>query len=137
MEDKNLLTSIEHHWQAHKHRLTALAVGQAPNRLTQLFRWLLPAPGTVIFTLFVIGGLLWAQSVGAISLGAPVSASTSTGTLAYQGRLANSSGQPLTQTVNMSFRLYNAATGGTPLWTEQWTGASSVQVSIVVSRLQS
>ena len=29
----------------------------------------------------------------------------------------------------MIFRLYNAASGGTPLWTEQWTGSNSVQVS--------
>lgn len=29
----------------------------------------------------------------------------------------------------MSFRLYSAASGGAPLWEEQWTGANSVQVS--------
>ncbi len=29
----------------------------------------------------------------------------------------------------MSFRLYAAATGGTALWTEQWTGSNGVQVS--------
>lgn len=29
----------------------------------------------------------------------------------------------------MSFRLYRAASGGAPLWEEQWTGANSVQVS--------
>jgi hypothetical protein len=29
----------------------------------------------------------------------------------------------------MIFRLYDAATGGTPLWTEQWTGSNGVKVS--------
>ena len=53
----------------------------------------------------------------------------STGTIAYQGRLADSSGTPLTQTLAMSFRLYSAVTGGTPLWTEQWTGSNGVKVS--------
>ena len=29
----------------------------------------------------------------------------------------------------MSLRLYAASTGGTPLWTEQWTGSNGVKVS--------
>ncbi len=29
----------------------------------------------------------------------------------------------------LSFRLHSAATGGAPLWTEQWTGSNGVQVS--------
>ena len=29
----------------------------------------------------------------------------------------------------MTFRLYSAASGGTPLWEETWTGPNSVQVS--------
>ena len=91
-------------------------------------RWL-PTPGNAIFTLLVIGGLLWAQSAGAISLRAFTASSISTGTIAYQGRLADTGGTPLTGTYNMIFRLYNAASGGVPLWEEQWTGANSVQVS--------
>ena len=90
----------------------------------------LPSLGNVIFTLLVVAGLLWAQNVGALNLlAAPNAATTSTGTIAYQGRLADSSGAPLTQTVNMGFRLYSAASGGAPLWEEQWTGANSAQVS--------
>ena len=83
----------------------------------------------MIFTLLVIGSLLWAQRIGAISLGAPLAATTSTAGIPYQGRLADKNGAPLTQTVNMIFRLYSAASGGSPLWEEQWTGANSVQVS--------
>jgi len=93
------------------------------------FRWL-PTPGTILFTLLLLGGLLLAQNSGSLSLfAAPNAQTASTGTIAYQGRLADSEGNALTDTVNMSFRLYSTATDGTPLWEEQWTGTTSVQVS--------
>jgi|GEM_PF-3167488 len=79
-------------------------------------------------TVVLVFGLLWAQNAGALTLGAPT-AGTSTGTIAYQGRLADSAGTPLTETLNMSFRLYSGASGGAALWTEQWTGPNGVQVS--------
>jgi len=43
--------------------------------------------------------------------------------------LADSSGNPLTDKVNMEFRIYDVPTGGVPLWTEMWTGGSAVDVS--------
>jgi hypothetical protein len=89
----------------------------------------LPSRGNVLFTLLVVAGLLWASSVGALSLRAPAAAGTSTGTIAYQGRLADADGNPLTGTYNMIFRLYDVASGGVPLWEEQWTGSNSVRVS--------
>ena len=93
-------------------------------------RRLLPTPGNVLFTLFVIGALFWASSVGAFPLRTPSApAAASINTIAYQGRLADSSGNPLTGTYNMEFRLYTQASGGTSLWNEMWTGANSVQVS--------
>lgn len=88
----------------------------------------LPSRGNVVFTLLVVSALFWAQIAGAIPAGIP-SVTTSTSTIAYQGRLADSSGNPVTATVPMVFRLYNLATGGTPLWEEVWTGSNSVQVS--------
>ena len=87
----------------------------------------LPSRGNVIFTLVMIAVLLWAQSAGAVPFRAESAAST--GTIAYQGRLANANGVPITETLNMSFRLYSAVTGGTPLWTEQWSGSNGVKVS--------
>ncbi len=90
----------------------------------------LPSRGNVLFTLLVVAGLLWAQSAGALPLGrvtgAPLQTST---TIAYQGRLADANGNPLTGTYNMIFRLYDVPTGGTPLWEEQWTGSNAVKVS--------
>ena len=94
--------------------------------LARLGVWL-PSRGNVLFTLVMIGVLLWAQSAGAVPFRAESAAST--GTIAYQGRLADSSGNPLTSTLPMSFRLYSAVTGGAPLWSEQWTGPNGVKVS--------
>ena len=94
----------------------------------QLRDWL-PSKGNVLFTLCMMGSLLWAQNAGAISLGAPLAIGTSTSTIAYQGRLADGGGAPVTNTVAMIFRLYATVSSGTPLWEEQWTGSNSVQVS--------
>ena len=84
----------------------------------------MPSRGNLLFTLLVVAGLLWANNVGALPLRAPAAAGTSTGTIAYQGRLADADGNPITNTVNMIFRLYEVATGGVPLWEEQWTGSN-------------
>ena len=108
---------IARHWPGRDHVLRRLA------------RALVPHPGTLIVTLLVVAGLLWANSVGALPLRAPTAASTSTGTIAYQGRLADADGNPLTDTYNMIFRLYDVASGGVFLWEEQWTGSNGVQVS--------
>lgn len=91
----------------------------------------LPSRGNVIFTLIIAGLLVLAQSVGALPLSRQEAAQSaaSTSTIAYQGRLADSEGAPLTGTYSMIFRLYDAASGGTPLWEEQWTGSNGVAVS--------
>jgi hypothetical protein len=96
-------------------------------RTLRLLRWFLPNGGTLL----LMGLLIFTQNVwaGQSLRNLTAQSAASTGTIAYQGRLADSGGNPLTETVGMEFRLYNVATGGTPLWTEQWTGASSVQVS--------
>ena len=102
---------------------------ERPESWGALRRYLMPHPGTLIMTLLVVGGLLWAGSVGALPLRAPAATTTSTGTIAYQGRLADSAGNPLTGQYPMIFRLYDVAADGVHLWEEQWTGPNSVQVS--------
>jgi len=90
----------------------------------RLARWLLPSPGNVLFTLLVVAGLLWASNAGALPLRAPMLASDSTTTISYQGRLADSSGDPVTTSgVGMQFCLYDTDTGGAPLdgWCENHT----------------
>ena len=92
---------------------------------------LLPSPGSILFTLLVVGLLVWAQTAGALpGLASPQNElQNSQSTIPYQGRLADADGNPVTATVNMIFRLYDQASGGAPLWEEQWTGSNGVQVS--------
>jgi len=91
-------------------------------RQRRWLRALLPSPGNILFTLLVVGGLLWATSAGALPFRAPALAGDSTTTISYQGRLADSSGNPITTSgVGMEFRLYNTDTGGSPLWEEPHT----------------
>ena len=125
-DQRNLLQVVGDWWQQRSQRRFMQHIERDYSRHSF---WLLPTPGNVIFTLVVIGSLLWAQNVGAISLGAPSATTSSITGIPYQGRLADKNGAPLTQTVNMTFRLYAAASGGSPLWEEPWTGANSVQVS--------
>jgi hypothetical protein len=90
----------------------------------------LPSRGNVLFTLVIVGAFFWVQNAGALPFSAPAAPDTSTGTIAYQGRLADAGGNPLTDTYPMVFRLYNSpAQDAYPLWEENWTGSNSVQVS--------
>lgn len=95
-----------------------------------LSKWL-PSRGNVLFTLVLIAVLVWAQSAGALpGPAAPNAPAASTNTIAYQGRLADTAGVPLTGLYPMVFRLYNApGAGASPLWEENWVGSNSVQVS--------
>ena len=78
----------------------------------------LPTRGNVLFTLLVVGSLFWVQNAGALPSWAPAAPSTSSSTISYQGYVADSSGNPVNNSLNMAFRLYNVASGGTPLWSE-------------------
>ena len=91
----------------------------------------LPSPGSILFTLLVVGLLVWAQSAGALPglANSQSEIQNSQSTIPYQGRLADANGNPVTDTVNMVFRLYGQASGGGPLWEEPWTGSNGVQVS--------
>ncbi|MEM7531663.1 MAG: hypothetical protein AAF639_05790 [Chloroflexota bacterium] len=102
----------------------------------------LPAKGTILFTLcamlmtvgLTLGTGFYALSTGIINVGAaslnqPAANAPSTSIIPYQGRLADADGNPLTATVDMHFRLYNTAEGGTLLWEETWTDANGVQAT--------
>ena len=96
-------------------------------RRPRWFHWLgrqmIPNIGTL---LMVVVLLLTVPSLAA-PLVAP--SATSTSTISYQGRLADSGGTPVTDMQPMEFRIYDVPTGGVPLWEEFWTGANSVAVS--------
>ena len=66
-----------------------------------------------------MASLFWATNAGALPLRAPALTGDSTTTISYQGRLADSAGNPITSSgVAMQFRLYDVDTGGAPLWEE-------------------
>jgi hypothetical protein len=81
--------------------------------LGKLSHWLLPNGGTLV----VIATLLLTQRVWARSAAAPTgTAGTSFTTVNYQGRLADSSGASISDTVTMVFALYDALTAGNLIW---------------------
>ena len=86
-------------------------------------KWLLPNPGTLVLMVILV------LALPAIAGPSQAPSATSTSTISYQGRLADSGGNPLTGKYNLEFRIYDVPTGGTPLWTEMWTGANAVDVS--------
>ena len=98
------------------------------NQKQHWLAWLLPTPGNIIFTLVVVIGILWGQSVGAISLGF-TNAPASTTTIPYQGHLTDANGNPLNGSYTMAFSLYAQESGGSALWTANRVGANSVQVT--------
>jgi len=48
--------------------------------------------------------------------------------ISYQGQLTDNAGNPIIGDVDIVFRLYHEASGGTAFWTEQHTGANAVSV---------
>ncbi len=122
---KNLLLILGEWWESRKMMPPTTTPAYLPNRTQRFTKWLIPNGGTLILVALLIA----TQSVWAQPPFTPATPTTTTGTIAYQGRLADSAGASLTGTYSMIFRLYNVATGSTPLWTEQWTGPNSVQVS--------
>jgi hypothetical protein len=58
-----------------------------------------------------------ALAIGIATASLPVQAAVPT-TLNYQGQLSSAAGVPVNSAVSMTFSLYNAASGGTALWSE-------------------
>jgi hypothetical protein len=125
-EEKGFFTHLGEmidHYRRKKGALSFAAGAERKHWLHWLGRQMLPNIGTVLVVVILL--------LTVPSLAAPLQApsATSTSAISYQGRLADSAGNPLTNKYNMEFRIYDAPTGGTPLWTEMWTGANAVDVS--------
>ena len=124
---KGLLTRVGETLDAYREERRVHATEKVPagrrSRLSWLGRQIIPNIGTVL----LVAVLLFTVSSLAAPRGAP--ATTSTSTISYQGRLADSGGNPLTGMYNLEFRIYDVPSGGTALWEEFWTGGNSVAVS--------
>ena len=88
--------------------------------LSKLHRQLIPNAGTLI----VVALMLFAYTAWA----APSTPQATPGVISYQGTLTDSAGQPITDDVDMTFRLYDAPTDGSALWEEAHTAANAVPV---------
>ena len=72
-------------------------------------RWL-PTPGNIIFTVIAIAVTLVVQQIMAAAT------NTQVNLIHYQGYLTNSDGTPVNGNRNLSFKLYDAPTGGNLIW---------------------
>ncbi|MBN2542758.1 right-handed parallel beta-helix repeat-containing protein [bacterium] len=75
----------------------------------------------ILQSLFIIHQPIW--RIGYSSLFAQIP-----GSMEYQGKLTDADGVGITDTLPMTFRIYNAATGGAALWTESYTSPNLVPV---------
>jgi len=96
------------------------AAPQKPGRVRAFLRWLTPNGGTLL----LIALLVLTQNVWAWRTQAPAAPGASATTVNYQGRLADSDGNPLDGVYGMTFALYDAPTGGNPIWTESHTAVT-------------
>jgi len=56
----------------------------------------------------------------------PITTAAAPGLVTYQGRLTDPSGSPASGPVAVEFRIYDAATGGTELWSESHAAVAVV-----------
>lgn len=105
-DHKNLLHHVADWWQSRQER----------PHTANWSRWL-PTPGNILFTLLMIGLLIFTQQTwannGPESVNVPGPSAT---TVNYQGRLAAPDGTPKNGTFGMSFTIYDAANGGNLVW---------------------
>jgi len=90
------------------------------------FRYLLPNT-----LLLVLAGILlltyqgWARSPQSVSR---VGSQTANRVISYQGTLTNDLGQPIHESLPMTFRLYDSPEAVDALWTEIYTSTNAIQV---------
>ncbi len=72
----------------------------------------------------------WAVALACLLAATAPCSSSVPSTMAYQGKLTDSLGQPVADgAYNMRFYLYDNESGGSLLWQEPWSGTEPVQVS--------
>ncbi len=79
-------------------------------------------------TILIVAMMLMVSRVNANSIDSIPQQTAETIELSYQGMLLDPSGNPLNGNYEITFRIYNAPTGSTPLWEEARTGVNAVPV---------
>ena len=99
---------------------------------TSLIRRALPAPSSALFTLLVVGLVLFAQGVGAWPLGDTAAPNTLPSLIRYQGRLTDLNGVPQDGEFDMVFRLYTQQDKPVDQadWLEEHTAAQTARVTV-------
>ncbi|MBU0492106.1 MAG: hypothetical protein KKB13_09690 [Chloroflexi bacterium] len=97
------------------------------NRSKSALRLLVPNVGTILVVALMMALMLLTQRTWA----GPAAQGSTSGVMNYQGYLTNATGQPLTGSVEMSFRLYPQADSlwADRLWVENHIGANAVPVN--------
>ena len=72
----------------------------------------------------VFVGLLITASSSATSQASANQAASVSSQISYQGKISDSSGNPLTGSHNFKFQLYTAASGGTLVWEQDQSGVT-------------
>jgi len=91
----------------------------------------LPSKGSALFTILVVGGLLWTGTVGADPLGRMLAGPPPPQMVNYQGRLLDAAGNTVGDGVYpLRFALYCEAEQGTPFWCEPTNCSANAQVSV-------
>jgi len=96
------------------------------HRIRLCVRQLIPNIGSILF----MAAILFAYNARATVLSKPTPANPNVApkTISYQCTLFDSSGNPVTGNVGITFRFYNALTDGTKLWEEAHTRANAMTV---------
>jgi hypothetical protein len=94
--EKSFLTDLTETVDRHRQKRRQQSDSMASKRILDILRWFIPTGGTLIlFVILSATQSVWAQR-GLLSETVP-----STNTISYQGRLADTSGNPLTGLYNL------------------------------------
>ncbi len=109
---KNLLIVLGEWWEQQSQ--SCLTKPDKPSSRSHRFlHWLTPNGGTLLLiAVLILTQNVWARTMQSTA-NAPGPSAT---TVNYQGRLADSGGTPLDETLGMSFSLWDADTGGSLVW---------------------
>ncbi|GAB4578588.1 MAG: hypothetical protein Fur0022_13240 [Anaerolineales bacterium] len=86
-------------------------------RFRSFLRWLVPNGGTfLMFAVFLFTQSVWARPAQENASVATSATAPNATTISYQGRLADEQGNPLNESVDLTFTLYDNLIGGNVKW---------------------